>query len=141
MSELFGRDWVLVLPESAFVLPRFGFGGGIRGVIVVALVVVGEAIAEHFKIDVAAINVDRAEDASVLVALGVSDADVFAEDERRKMLFRLLPERLRLLWCVDSVKTYFVLRVRRVDDCDRVAVRDLYHATANLDGNAVTRDA
>ena len=132
MTEFFGRDWVLVLPESAAVLPRFGFGGGVGGVLVVALVVMRQPGAEHFKIDVAAINIDRAEDASVLVAALVLDADVFAEDKRRKMLLRLLPERLGLLGSVNSVKADFVLRVRRVEDRDRVAVRDLYDSPADL---------
>ena len=91
-----------------------------------------QASAEHFKVDVESVNIDRAEDASVLVAALVLDADVLAEDKRRKMLLRLLPERLRLLWCVDSVKAYFVLRVRRVEDRDRVAVRDLYDSSADL---------
>ena len=50
--------------------------------------------AEHFKVYVLAVDKDDAEDASVLVALGVFDADILAGDKRGKMLARGFAERL-----------------------------------------------
>ena len=68
------------------ILPRFGFGGGVGGSGVEALVMPRQTGAEHFKVDVEFVNVDGAEDATVLIALGVLDVDILAEDERRKIL-------------------------------------------------------
>ena len=119
----------------------------------------GVASLDHFEVDVFAIGVDCAEDASVLVAALVSDADVFAEDERRKMLLRLLSESLMRFGCVDSVEADFVLggggrrggrdgyppaKGRPRSGCprrgarpyrdqgERVAVGDLYDAAADF---------
>ena len=144
MAELFGRGWVGVGPEAAARGARFRFCGGVGGSRVEPLVMPGQAGTEHFKVDVESVNVDGAEDASVLVALSVLDANVLAEDERRKMLLRDVAEGLRLLRCVDSVEADFVLgggggrRVHRTrptrggENRDRVAVGDPYDAAANL---------
>ena len=85
---------------------------------------VGVAIAHHLQVDVFSADEDRAEDASVLVLGLPRYSDVFAEDVVRELLFRLLPEGLRLLGRVDSVEADFVLGVPVADDCDRVAVGD-----------------
>ena len=132
VSELFGRGWVGVEPKATAILPRFQFSGGVGGSRVETLIMPRQTGTEHFKVDVELVNVDRAEDASVLVALSVFDADVLAEDERRKMLLRDIAECLRLLRRVDALKPNLVLDIRRVEDRDRVAVGDLYDAAVNL---------
>ena len=109
MAELLGWDGVGVGPEAATILPRFGFGGGVGGRGVETLVVPGKPGADHFEVDVETVDVDRAEDASVLVAALVSDADVFAEDKGGKVLLRFLPESLMRFRRVNSAETDFVL--------------------------------
>ena len=109
MAELLGWDGVGVGPEATAVLPRFVFGGGVGGRGVETLVVPGVASLEHFEVDVASVDVDFAEDAPVLVAALVSDADIFAEDEGGEVVFRLLPERLMGFGRVNSVEADFVL--------------------------------
>lgn len=128
MTVLLGLDRVGVGPEAAFVLPRFDFCRCVGGRVVEALVVVGEAVADHLQVDVFSADEDRAEDASVFVLGLPRYSDVFAEDVVRELLFRLLPEGLRLLGRVDSVEADFVLGVPVADDCDRVAVGDGDHA-------------
>ena len=143
MTELLRLYWVFVCPESAAVLTRIHFRRGVGGGGVESLVVPRHAVAQHREVDVGGAEVHDAEDASVLVLRLPPDKNVLAEDVLGQLLFRLLPERLRLLRRVDSVESYLVLCVRRVDDCDRVAVGDLYDASANFRkrGDAVTRDA
>ena len=142
-----------VRPQAAFRRPRFGFGGGVVGGLVVVFVVPGVARLEHFEIDVASIDEHLADGASVAVGVANLDDYVFAEDERGKILLGLLTERLGFLRRVDAVKPDFVLggavgagrrpchaSVRRVGgnapyrrkDRDRVAVGDFHHASANL---------
>ncbi len=94
MAEFLGLDWVFVGPESAAVLPRFQFCRGVGGRLVEALIMPSVTGAEHFKVYVSAVDEDDAEDASVLVALGVFDADILAGDERGKILARGFAERL-----------------------------------------------
>ena len=122
VTVLLGWDRVGVGPETAAVLPRFGFCRGVGGRRVEALVMVCVAIAHHLQVDVFSADEDCAEDAAVLV-LGLPHyGNVFAEDVVRELLFRLLPEGLRLLGRVDCVEADLVLGVPVADDCDRVAV-------------------
>lgn len=122
MTVLLEWDRVGVGPETAAVLPRFGFCRGVGGRRVEALVMVCVAIAHHLQVDVFSADEDCAEDAAVLV-LGLPHyGNVFAEDVVRELLFRLLPEGLRLLGRVDCVEADLVLGVPVADDCDRVAV-------------------
>ena len=125
-------DMVFVLPKAEFRGAGGGFcrGVGRRGIIV--LVVPCKAGLEHFEIDVAAINENSADGATVAVGVVDFDADVLAEDKRRKLLLRLLPERLRLLRCVNSVKANLVLRVRRVEDRQRISIGNANDSAANL---------
>ena len=145
MAVVFGWDGVGVGPEATAVFPRFGFGRGVDGVVVVALVVMRQTGAEHFKIDVRRADEDCAEDAPVFVAALVFDADIPAEDERRKTLLRLLPEGLVGFGSVDSVEADLVLGgsgfgivpsrsdgtpwIRR-EDCYGVAVGDADNAAS-----------
>ena len=92
MAVVFGLDRIGVGPETAAVLPRFGFGRGVGGRVVEALVMVGETVADHLQVDVFSADEDRAEDAAVLVLGLPLYGDVFAEDVVRELLLRLLPE-------------------------------------------------
>ena len=46
-------------PQAAFRRARFGFGGGVVGVLVVMLVMPGESGLEHFEIDASAMQTRR----------------------------------------------------------------------------------
>ena len=59
LSEVVGVDWVGVGPQAAFRRARFGFGGGVVGVLVVMLVMPGESGLEHFEIDASAMQTRR----------------------------------------------------------------------------------
>ena len=109
-------------------MPRFDFGSCVGGRVVEALVVVGVAIAHHLQVDVFSADEDRAENATVLVLGLPRYSDVFAEDVVRELLFRLLPEILRLLGRVDCVEADLVLDVPVADDGDGVTVGDGDHA-------------
>ena len=117
MSELFGWGWIGVGPEAAARGARFGFGGYVGGRGVETLVVPSVASLEHREVDVASVDVDDAEDASVLVAALVSDADVFAEDEGGEVVLRGGAEGLMGFGSVDSVETDFVLSNGRDARC------------------------
>jgi len=86
LPKLVRVDRVFVLPKAEFRGAGGGFcrGVGRRGIIV--LVVPCKAGLEHFEIDVAAINENSADGATVAVGVVDFDADVLAEDKRRKML-------------------------------------------------------
>lgn len=132
MSEFLGLDWVFVGPESAAVLPCIHFCRGVGWRLVEALIMPSVTGSEHFKVYVSAIDKDDAEDASVLVALGVFDADILAGDERGKMLARGFAERLGFLGRVDCVEANLVLRLRRVEHGDGIAVDYLDDASAHF---------
>ena len=132
MAEFFGLNGVGVGPETAAVLPRVGFGSGVGGVVVVAPVVMRQPGADHFEVDVRRVDEDCAEDAPVFVTVLVFDADTLAEDERRKILLRLLSEGLRFFGSVNAVKSDFVLSVEGVEDRDSIPVRDPYDASAQF---------
>ena len=86
MAVVFGLDRIGVGPETAAVLPRVGFGGGVGGRVVEALVVMRIAVAHHLQVDVFSADEDCAEDTAVFVlGLPLYD-DVFAEDIVRKLL-------------------------------------------------------
>ncbi len=80
-------------------------------------------------------NPDLANGAAVLVALVPFDADVFAEDQSRQMLFRSLTEGLLFLRGVNARQADLDLAVVAIEHGDRVAVRDLDHPTVNLVGH------
>ena len=56
VAALLGWDGVVVGPEATAVLPRFVFGGGVGGGGVEALVVPGKPSADHFQVDVFAVD-------------------------------------------------------------------------------------
>jgi len=87
VTVLLGWDRVGVGPEAAAVLPRFGFGSGVGGRRVEALVVVGEAVAHHLQVDVGIADEDCAEDAAILVLGLPRYSDVFVENVVRELLF------------------------------------------------------
>ena len=139
MTEGFGWGWVLVLPEAATSGTGFGFGFRVGGIGVVFLVVPRHSRFEHFKVDVSSIDEDRAEDASVTVALGVGYAHFAVRNEAGEELPRGVSECLFLLRRVDALKTDFVLcggrdgaRPSRCKHGDRVAVRDTNNAPDDL---------
>ena len=117
VAVLLGWDGVVVGPEAEARGARFGFGGGVGGGGVETLVVPSVASLEHREVDVASVDVDDAEDASVLVAALVSDTDVFAEDEGGEVVFGGGAEGLMGFGSVDSVEADFVLSNGRDARC------------------------
>ena len=132
MAKLLRLDGIGVGPESAAVLPRIHFRRGVGGGGVETLVVPRHAVAQHLLVDVDGAEIHDAEDASVLVLRLPPDKNVLAVDVLGQLLFRLLPERLRLLRSVDSVKADLVLGVAGAEDRQRIAVGDLNHPSAQL---------
>ena len=146
VAELFGRDGIRIGPEAATISLRIQFGGGVGWIGVEPLVVPSEAVADHLEIDVGGAEPYRADDASVFVLRFPRYGNVLAEDVIGEPLLALLPERLILLRRVDGVKADFVFDGRAVGaggggrdgarpsrkDGDRVAVRYLYHPSAEV---------
>ena len=132
MTEGFGWGWVLVLPEAAASGAGFGFGFRVGGIGVVFLVVPRHSRFEHFKVDVASIDEDRSEDASVTVALGVGYAHFAVRNEAGKELPRGVSKCLFLLRRVDALQSDFVLRGGCGKHGDRVAVRNTNNTPDDL---------
>ena len=91
------------MPEAATSGAGFGFGFRVGGIGVVFLVVPRHARLEHFEVDVASIDEDRSEDASVAVALGVGYAHFAVRNEAGKELPRGVSKCLFLLRRVDAL--------------------------------------
>ena len=119
---------VLVLPEAALRGAGLGFRLCVGGRRIVLFVMPGEARLEHFEVDVAVVEVDRSEDAVVLVALGECDTHLAPRDESRQELTGRLSERLPLLRRIDPLEADFVLGFGSVKHGDRVAIRHFHHA-------------
>lgn len=84
----------------------------------------GEACADLFEIDVAAIEEDFRNQPPVFIVFRPFDLDALAHNEVEKILLRSVLEILRLLGHVNAGEANLDLPTARVNDGDRVAVHD-----------------
>ena len=92
----------------------------------------GHAGFDLFEVDVFSVQNNLAYQTPVLIDLLITHADVFAKDHFRKAQSGLLAERLMRFRRVDAFESDAMLRVRGIENRDRVAISDRNHATGQF---------
>ena len=93
-----------------------------RLVSLIILVVPCHASSDLFKTHVLRLQYYLSYNPSVPVMFGPFNTDDLIEDRLRKVLSTFRAESLTILGCIDAEQTYSMVRVRRIQHGDRVAI-------------------